>query len=303
MGAVPKKTREGGKSLKKALIIGLICLLGLISRIGIEVSHFYDAKLHVVFCNVGQGDAIFVRTPQGKNLLFDGGPDDSVLDCLSRHMPFWEHTIDLMMLSHPHNDHYSGLITVLERYTTKSFTTEKLVNTTLGFQQLMQEVGQQKIPVRYVYGGDSFQFSDGVSLQILGPSRGFLQLTSPHGKILETKEFASIVQEISFGTLDVLLTGDSQISGLKDAVRRLKNKPVVMQIPHHGSKYGLDTKMIRLLRPSMAVISVGKNNYGHPSREVLTICSQEDVFVLRTDQKGDVEIVSDGEKWAYSTSK
>jgi len=77
----------------------------------------------------------------------------------------------------------------------------------------------------------------------------------------------------------------------------LKTHPVVLQIPHHGSKYGLDTKTIRLLRPQLGVISVGKNTYGHPSKEVLTICSQEDIPLLRTDKHGDIELVSDGKSW------
>jgi competence protein ComEC len=284
--------------VKKIISLSIVGIVLLCIFFIIDTITYRDNKLHVIFCNVGQGDAIFVRTPSGKNLLFDGGPDASVLDCLSRHMPFWDRTIDAMFLSHPHNDHYTGLIDVLERYSTKRFGTERLTNNTAGFKTLMATLDKQQIATQYLSAGDRFALTDGVLVTIMGPSKGYLHITSPHGKILETKEFASLINEISFGNFRVLLSGDSQASGIKDVVKRLSGAPIILQIPHHGSKTGLDIKTIRLLRPKLAVASVGKNNYGHPSRELLTIFSQEDIPVLRTDKHGDVEIVSDGKTWA-----
>ncbi len=283
--------------MKKICITGLICLLGLLGLMAVELVKFSDSRLHVVFCSVGQGDAILIRTPSGKTILVDGGPDRAVLDCLSRHMPFWQRKIDMIILSHPHLDHLAGLVDVVKLYSTMYFATEKLDNATLAYQALKAELEKRHVPQRYLFTGDSFRLADGFSIRVLGPSRAYLQTTSPRGQIAETKEFASLVSELSLGTFSVLLTGDSQTSGLQRAMRSLKNKPVILQIPHHGSKYGLDMKTIRLLRPKLAVISVGKNTYGHPSREVLTICSQEDIQVLRTDQHGDIELISDGKRW------
>ena len=83
-----------------------------------------DGKFKVVMCDVGQGDAILIRTPKGKTFLFDGGPDKAVLECLSDHMPFWERTIEGVILSHPHADHLNGLIEVLKRYQVEVWSIE-----------------------------------------------------------------------------------------------------------------------------------------------------------------------------------
>src|SRR4051812_44999369 len=102
--------------MKNSILFTFVGLVLVIVLAVFEAGKFNDGKLHVIFCNVGQGDAIFIRTPNGKNMLIDGGPDRSVLNCLAKHMPFWERRIDLMLLTHPHADHFMGMYYVLDRY-------------------------------------------------------------------------------------------------------------------------------------------------------------------------------------------
>src|SRR3989337_4197125 len=112
--------------MRKFLLISSV-LLFLLGCIFVYQNIIYnDKKLHVVICNVGQGDAIFVRTPSGSDILIDGGPDDSVLNCLGKHMPFWDRTLELVMLSHPHTDHFMGLFSVLQNYKVTAFASENL---------------------------------------------------------------------------------------------------------------------------------------------------------------------------------
>lgn len=292
--------------MKRIAGIGFILFVLLSGIFVFQYVRFYDDKLHVVFCNVGQGDAIFVRTPKGMDILIDGGPDDSVLSCLSSHMPFWDRDLELVILTHPHADHLNGLISILAHYKIDLFVTENVKNNTGGFSRLMDELRVQNIPIQHVYTGDRFKFKDGVILNIVGPSREFIKKTSPGGVIGERREFASILSFIEYKGFEVLLTGDSQASELEDALGLIQEtlrqtqgfSPVsVLQVPHHGSKTGLSSSILDLIKPELAVISVGKNNYGHPSEAVIKILGDKDIKTLRTDEIGDIEIVSDGESW------
>lgn len=288
--------------MKKIIVIGLIILFSLSAIFVFQYAKFFDRKLHLVFCDVGQGDAIFVRTPKGLDILVDGGPDDKVLSCLSSHMPFWDRDLELVILTHPHADHLNGLISVLDRYKVDLFSTEMIKNNTGGFVTLMEQIKKQNINIHYVYSGDRFVFKDNVIVKIAGPGKEFVKLTSPGGIIGEKKEFASVLSLIEYKEFSALLTGDSQVSGLEDALQPFGSAQgfrtvSVLQVPHHGSKTGLSSEILDVLKPGLAVISVGKNNYGHPTKETLELLRDRNIKILRTDEIGDIEIISDGESW------
>lgn len=284
--------------MKRVAGIGLI-LFVLLSGIFIyEFARFEDGKLHIVVCDVGQGDAIFIRTPGGLDILIDGGPDDSVLSCLAGYMPFWDRDLELVILTHPHADHLNGLISVLGHYKVDSFATEMIKNNTSGFSRLMDELKNQNIAIQYAYAGDKFVFKDGVVLKIAGPSKEFIKKTSPGGIIGERREFASVVSLIEYKGFEVLLTGDSQTLGLNEGIMDGRIGDIeVLQVPHHGSKTGLSSEILDFIKPELAVISVGKNNYGHPTSQTIKTLRDKDIKILRTDNDGEIEIVSDGESW------
>lgn len=294
--------------MKKVVLFIILISVLMVGFLGYDYVRFYDGKLHIIFCNVGQGDAVVIRTPSDKYILYDGGPDDKVLNCLARHSPFWQRKIHLIILSHPHLDHFSGMYYVIDRYNTGAFATEKLSNESIAFYSFSEEVSRKHIQSKFLYAGDKFLFSDGIELNVLGPSKEYLQQTSPNGMIGESGEFASLVVGVVYKNFSLLLTGDSQVNGLDEAFRNyegltgMKERGIiggvdVLQVPHHGSKYGLDDSLVSKLNPKLAVISVGKNNYGHPSKEIIEILKNKGIKILRTDESGDVEIVSDGKKW------
>lgn len=285
----------------KYCLLSLITILVFLCLVVWQFAVFSDQKLHIIFCDVGQGDAILVITPTGKQILVDGGPNDEVLSCLSRHMPFWDRSIELMILSHPHADHLNGLIRVLDHYTVDHFATEPLANDTAGYRELLRKVRDEK---KTLLEGERIKIADGVSIHILGPSQEYLHETSPKGNIGESSEFGSIIQLISYGNFDVLLTGDSQILGMKKALNYyirqglpLQRHVEILQIPHHGSRFGLDKELVQDIDPQLAVFSVGKNNYGHPAPAILTLLQNAGIKYMRTDQDGDIEIVSDGKRF------
>src|SRR5438046_2210377 len=124
--------------MKRISITILITILSLGIMFVYQLAIFHDGKLHVVFCDVGQGDGILITTPDSKHILVDSGPNKSIIDCLSRHMPFWERTIDLAILTHPHSDHYSGFYYVIQSYSITGFATENLKNKKAGFTELLR---------------------------------------------------------------------------------------------------------------------------------------------------------------------
>lgn len=273
----------------------IIFLLGLATY---QYFYFYDGKLHVVFCNAGQGDAIFIKTPSNAHILVDGGPDKSVLSCLSNHMPFWERTLDIVFLTHPHADHFLGLMDVVDRYIALSFDTERLGNKTQSFRGLSKIIVAKKIPQRAIFEGDRYKLGDDIFLDVEAPSQELLQRSSPNGVIGESGELASLILKLKYKDFDVLLTGDSQSGVLSEVVSENHDSIEVFQVPHHGSKTGLNKEIVDDLAPKLAVISVGaKNRYGHPNRGVLQMLTEKGIAVLRTDQKGDIEIISDGKNF------
>lgn len=286
--------------MKKIFFFSILAFVSLGGIFAYQSFVFQDNRLHIVFCDVGQGDAIYIRTPENLDILVDGGPNDKILSCLASRMPFWDKTIELVILTHPHADHLNGLISVAKNYQILSFATENLKNKTQGFEKLMDLIKDQDIKITYVFAGDRFKFKDGVEVQIAGPTYEFLQLTSPGGKIGESGEFASVLSLIKYKEFEVLLTGDSQASELSEALSLPKGVGAisVLQVPHHGSKTGLNPEILNILKPELAVISVAaKNKYNHPTQEILKILREKEIKVLRTDEKGDIELVSDGESW------
>lgn len=285
-------------------VIFFIALI-LVSSLGLvfyQYHKFHDGKLHVVFCNVGQGDAIYIRTPAGSDILYDGGPDKTVLDCLTDHQTFWDRSIELILLSHPHADHLVGLMAVMKRYAVSSFDTEELKNKTAMYEALLDLLEKQHTQTRFVLAGDRFRTRDGVSIQVLSPTSIYLQETSPGGLIGEKKEFASLIVQVSYGEFDVLLTGDSQKEAFLRPEMQLESIDV-LHVPHHGSGTGLDKHVLDILHPKLAVISVGKNNYGHPNREIIRLLQAEGSKVVRTDKNGTIEIISDGKQWWVKNGK
>ena len=286
--------------MKKSAVIAFLTLFLLGATAIYQYSRFYDGRLHLIFCDVGQGDAIFIRTPKGKNILIDAGPGDKVLSCLSNHTPFWERKISLAILTHPHNDHLAGFIQVLKRYEISVFGMEKLENKTQGYKRLMQDINNNEIKINYLFTGDSFKTEDGFKIRIMAPDESFLVKTSPNNIIGENKEFSSLITLISYGSFQAILTGDSQVGELKEAVEKqnLSSSIEIFQIPHHGSKTGVDREVLQNIEPKIAVISVGKDNrYGHPTSYVLNLLKDLKIKIFRTDKQGDIEIISDKNSW------
>lgn len=255
--------------------------------------YFSDHKLHVIFCDVGQGDGIFIRTPDGQDIVVDGGPDESILSCLSSHMPFWDRKIELMILTHPHLDHYYGLIQIAKRYSVNTFVTQPLETKDNGDKQLLSLLKEKQTKIHTTCQGDIMHLSEKITVQTLWPAnceRGIVENDIDFNTL-------SVSQLFSFGDFQLLLTGDVNAQ-IADEIDKSISNVDVLKVPHHGSGTGMDEAFLSAINPKIAVISVGaKNRYGHPSATTLTLLNNAQINTLRTDKNGTIEIVSDGRKF------
>lgn len=287
--------------MKKYLVIALFIIVFFACFSTYQAVSLNDGKLHVTVCDVGQGDAVIIRTPDRQTILFDGGPDTKVLGCLSRALPFWQREIDLVILSHPHADHLNGLVDVFKSYSVGQFATEELANSSEGFGALEAVVKKEGIVWQTIINGDNIRMSRGINLIVVGPTQEYIDNTSVDGKI-SASEFASLELLLSYGEFRLLLTGDSQYQQLGEAIvlhPEILSRITVLQEPHHGSRTGITPEIIRTLSPQIVTISVGReNSYGHPAPSILTILQNTHVQIHRTDTEGDLRLITDGKSYS-----
>jgi len=280
--------------MKKYLTLSLLSLFLLGGLFFYQNAKLNDQRLHLVVCNVGQGDAIYIKTPSGKDILVDGGPNDLVLNCLTSNMPFWDRTIDLVILTHPDADHITGLIPVLERYNVLHFVTSKTSKSTAIYKNFLKALENEDLELKYVFANDKINFGDGVVSKIIWPSFG--SLNSQVIKESEVNEY-SVIQLITYGNFKALLTGDAGVFTVDKIVKDAGDIDV-LKVPHHGSKTGFSSLFLENTRPEVGLISVGaKNRYGHPSAYSLDLLNKHNVKVLRTDKNGEIEVLSDGKSY------
>lgn len=272
--------------------VGLI-LIFLISLNILAWLTVYDlsqlGKLEVTFFDVGQGDAILIETPRKYQILIDGGPDETILEKLGKEMPFWDRTIELMILTHPEKDHLVGLIEVLKRYKVKNILWTGVRTQTAEYQVWKKLIEEEGAEIYLARAGQLIKPRKSAlfNLRVLYP---FENLAGQRVKNLNN---TSIVVHLVFGDNSFLFTGDIYKSRERELIERGGEiKAKVLKIAHHGSKTSSSREFIEKVSPLIAIIQSGQPNpYGHPHQETLETLKKYDIKVLRTDQKGDIKIL------------
>jgi competence protein ComEC len=254
-------------------------------------AHRGQLFLHAL--DVGQGDAILIEAPSGNQVLVDGGPDDTLLARLGAILPFWDRSIDLVILTHPHADHLDGLVALLERYKV-GLVLESGVNHSIPeYGQWHEVIRRQGIPLHIARRGQVVRLGGGAELRVLTPFRSFVS-ASP-----KNIHDAAVVIKLAFASSTALLMADAESSLERALVAARDNlRAEVLKVGHHGSRTSTSAVLLGAVRPRFAVISVGRRNrYGHPVQEVLDRIAGADVTVFRTDQEGTVTFVGDGQQF------
>lgn len=278
---------------KTKYVFLLIFLLALANFFVFREVFKIDGLLKVTFFDVGQGDSIMIETPQTHQILIDGGPDGRVvLEKLSNKMPFWDKTIDLVILTHPDYDHLRGLIDVLERYEVKNILWTGAVKDSATLQKWLIAIEQERADVVVAEKGQVVKAGN-VLMYILYPFENIA------GAIPRDSNDTSIVAKLVFGENSFFFPGDAsnkvedQLLARSDFAVSLASD--ILKVAHHGSKYSTSLQFLDIANPFLAVISCGLNNsYGHPHQETLSNLENFAIKVLRTDIIGDVFISSDG---------
>lgn len=247
--------------------------------------------LKINFLDVGQGDAIFVETMDKKQMLIDGGPDLSVLEKLGRIIPFYDRYIDLILLTHPEQDHLNGLIEVIKRYEIGAIITTGIVRDTNQYEEWMKIIKEKNIPIYIAHAGGVIDFNSPageLKLNILYPFENL------NNKKLSDSNNYSIVSKLNYKDFDLLLTGDIEKSVENKLIKaKIDLSADILKIAHHGSKTSSSENFLKAVNALMAIIEVGKDNrYGHPHQEVME--RLKNLLVFTTGADGDIEILSDG---------
>ncbi len=272
-----------------------IFLLLILSGLVIAIFQLPDGNLHIIACDVGQGDAILVIY-KNIQILTDGGPDNKVIGCLGRHLPFWDRTIELVISTHPDADHSTGLIDVIKKYNAPQILINPIDPGTQVYKALEKEVGGKGVHVINPTKGMTLGV-DMIQLDILSPSEN-LKSQNSNLKTGQTNLF-SIVYLLNYGHFRAFMPGDAPPAVLDELATGWSMGTVnYIKIPHHGSANGLTENLLKALMPKVAVISVSaKNIWGFPAPEIIEMLNKYGVKTLRTDQIGDVIVSTDGDRY------
>jgi competence protein ComEC len=242
-----------------------------------------DEKLRLIVCDVGQGDAILLAH-RFTQVLIDGGPNNGrVLSCLGRYVPFWDRTIELVVMTHEDHDHAGGLGDVLNRFEIGSLLVP------IDKTEVVTVAHSHQIPVILAPAVESFQVGL-MRFTVLWPR-----------EVLSTNNLndSSIVLDFSYGQRTAIFMADVPVEvELKLLHNGRINSRELIKIGHHGSKTSTSKELLSKVMASIAVISAGKTNrFGHPHKEVIDRLNENNVRILRSDMSGNIVLVSDKKGW------
>ncbi len=266
-----------------------------------------DGRLHVTILDIGQGDAILLQGPTGGRALIDTGPDpDRLLALLDQRLPAWDRRVDLVVLTHPHEDHVAGLALLLDRYRIGAIVEPGMVGAGPGdaaYRRRLTELGRE---TRVVAAGDRL-WLDGIALDVEWPLPGRVLLRAPDGG--RAINNVSIVLDVRFGQRRMLFSGDVEedidphLLATGIAGKHGGSRLDVLKVAHHGSGTATTDAFVETLDPQIAVISAGSGNpYGHPSGETVARLAESGARLFRTDLDGSVDISTDGSDLVASAS-
>lgn len=268
-------------------VMGLVLFFALIQ--------LPDEKLHLIFCDVGQGDASLIVKGDFQMLIDTGPKNGGVMECLSKHVPFWDRSLEVFVNTHPQEDHLGDLAAVLNHYEIGEVVLSSEEPAGKNTQSVYKMIEANKIKRVIAQKGDRLRYGE-LYFDVLWPAE---KTSAAILGAVSDDNAGSLVLVMGYPGFSALFTGDIGTdqelaldeSGVLTAVE-------VLKVAHHGSKYSSSMIFDEKVRPKWAVVSVGeKNSYGHPAPEILKRFDILGSSILRTDQNGEVEFVADGESY------
>jgi len=272
--------------LNKIWRIGGVIILGGYAALAVLIWQIPNTDFKIYFLNVGQGDSIFIKTPENHQILIDGGPKNYVLAELDKVMPFFDKSLDMVVLTHPHADHVDGLVEVLKRYDVGMILMTGVDYKSPDYEEFLKVAAEKNIKIMIAKNDKDFKFGN-VVFDLLYPSNPFLDAN------FKNVNNSSIVMKILYGGKKILLTGDMELEEESLLMKTgLDLKADILKVGHHGSKTSSSKKFLNLVNPEIAIIQSGKgNSFGHPHEETLRNLKDTGVNkIYRNDIDGRIEI-------------
>ena len=280
---------------KQLKLIHVAILLGLFvfAFSTYSIASQKDGLLKIYFLDVGQGDAMFMETPAGSQILIDGGPDRSVIRELGKVMPFYDRSVDMVISTHPDSDHVAGLIEILKRYEVSKILETGMKCDTPYCKAWDDFKNKENVEIFSASLGDTIFTEDGLKIEILSP------FESIDGKEFSKRNNEGLVFKVSYGDQSILFAADIESPIEKKLVlSKTSLDSDFLKIAHHGSKTSSTEEFLRAVSPIAAFIEVGRDNfYGHPSNEVTSRLENFSIPYYRTDIDGRIKLTLDGSNY------
>jgi competence protein ComEC len=296
--ARPTRSRRGGRPERAIALL----LAGGIVAVCVAALGRPDGRTRVTVLDVGQGDAILVEGALGGRLLVDGGPDPGrLLVALDGRIPPWDRRLDVIVLTHPHEDHVAGLPRLLERYRVGRLFEPGMRGPGPGYAAWVDGLAALGTSAGRLAAGDRLEL-DTIGLRVLWPERGRVPVEpADTGRAIND---VSIVLLGQIGQGRFLLTGDVEDDVDPTLLERGLPRADILKVAHHGSRTATTEGFLAAVRPSVAIVSAGLDNrYGHPALATIERLESTGASVFRTDLDGSVVATFDGRTWAITTER
>lgn len=284
MSKIAKSNSLNNRRINKLQIS--VIVISLAVMISVWGSFLYRGTFNVTFVNVGQGDGAVIQTPGGRHILVDAGPAkrDNIEESLMLEYLFNNgiSKADIVVLSHYHDDHYGGLVGILNTLQTELvLLPEPLDDYEYDVACFLMDNLSESTHVAYMEMGESVQLGENITIEAL------------YRKPNKDENERTLVATVRYFNTGILFTGDIAIETESDLLATVppdKLRADILKVAHHGSKYSSSSAFYDAIDPSFAVISVGKNNYGHPTQDALDRVSTT-AEIFRTDEVGSARFI------------
>ncbi|AOR23968.2 MBL fold metallo-hydrolase [Clostridium taeniosporum] len=254
-----------------------------------------SGNLQVYYLDVGQGDAEYIRI-NDFDILIDAGPKSESDHLLKQLEDKNIDDFEMVIATHPHEDHIGGMSKVFEKYKVENFYMPKVTHTTKTFQNMLKSVSKQGLKVQTLKEGMQFNLGDGAKFDVYSPIKDSYDDFNNYSPIMK----------LTYGETKLMFTGDAETLAEKEALsRHLKDlKSDVLKFGHHGSSTSSSNEFLKAVSPKYGIISCGKDNsYGHPHKETMNKISKNQIKAYRTDLQGEITLTSDGKNISIKTEK